>query len=509
VPCDPTPPPARPAPPGASMPRLLAALVPLLLTACAATPPAPAPVARLLDPAFHATPADARGDWSAAAWWTALGDPALDGLLQRAAQANLDGRIAWERVLAARAGVTQLRSRGLPTLALGGSASDERSGLPAPVKQGKPDTRALRSALQLDWEIDLRGSAAAQADAGALDALAAEGAWEAARWQAQHELARQYLTWQGTRLRLDALARLLEAQWAIERLTRSRETAGLASRFDVDRARADAQALQAWLPPLQALLQVSEHAVAVLIAEPPGRGVPALAQAGAPRLPAAAPLPVGQPVALLSRRPDLVIAERQWQAETARLRAADADRWPQLFLSAVLGGQDLRLNGLDLAPVRYSNVALAFSVPIFNAGRLQAAVDRQSAQQRAAALQYEQAVLRALQDVENSLVALSRNGEREQRLADTLASRRQAMQRADSLRREGQIDQLQWLDAQRSLVSAELDHIDAREQRALGQLQLYRALGGGWAWPSPPAAPAAPTAPATPPAPPASPRTPA
>lgn len=105
-------------------------------------------------------------------------------------------------------------------------------------------------------------------------------------------------------------------------------------------------------------------------------------------MPALAP---GQPVGLLQRRPDLRVAEHQLLAEAARLRESQADLWPKFFIAAVLGRKDLRLNGLDLSPVRYSNVALAFTAPLFNAGRLRAAVERQSARQRTATLQYERA----------------------------------------------------------------------------------------------------------------------
>ena len=117
------------------------------------------------------------------------------------------------------------------------------------------------------------------------------------------------------------------------------------------------------------------------------------------------------------------------------------------MLGAALGQHDLRVNGLNLAPVAYSNVALAFTAPVFNAGRLRTAVERQSARERAAVLQYERIVLGAMQDVENSLVALNQERERSARLAVLVASRRSGLMHAQSLYREGQIDQLQLLDA--------------------------------------------------------------
>jgi outer membrane protein TolC len=174
------------------------------------------------------------------------------------------------------------------------------------------------------------------------------------------------------------------------------------------------------------------------------------------------------------------VAEQQLRAETARLRESQAERWPRLFLAAVLGQQDLRLNGLGLAPARYSNVALAFTAPLFNAGRLRAAVERQSARERAATLQYERAVLAALQDVENSLVALAREHERSARLEAAVESRREGLRHAQALHQEGEIGLLQLLDAQRGLIAAELAATDSHTQRALSAVQLVQALGGGW-----------------------------
>ena len=202
------------------------------------------------------------------------------------------------------------------------------------------------------------------------------------------------------------------------------------------------------------------------------------------------PLNPGQPIDLLQRRPDLQVAQQQLLAEAARLRESQADLWPKFFLAAVLGQQDLRLNGLDFSPARYSNVALAFTAPLFNAGRLRAAVERQSARERSATLQYERAVLGALQDVENSLVVLAQERLRADSLAAAVSTRREGLHFAQSLHREGQIDLLQLLDAQRGLIAAELALTDTQTQVALGAVQLVKALGGGWQTTDAPSAPA-------------------
>lgn len=414
-----------------------------------------------------------------AATWRGFADPVLTELMHVVQRENLDVRIAQQRVLQAQAGSTAIASRLWPTLSVNTSASDQRSGLPTEVKRGMPDARAIRGALDLGWEIDVAGAARAAADAAALDALAAGSGVEVARWLASTEIARHYLLWQGARLRLQHAQALVNVQEEIEALVRRRQTHGLASNLEVARAAAELQALAAQLPALHTLVTTTEHQIDVLLGRSPSALEAPWRQAPA-ALPSVPGLMPGQTPELLNRRPDLRVAEQQLRAESARLRESQADLWPRFFLSSVLGQQDLRLNGLDLAPVAYRSVALLFTAPVFNAGRLRAAVERQSARERAATLQYEKAVLNALQDVESSLVVLAQERQRCDSLATSLASRRLADRHAHSLAREGQIDRLQRLEVSKGLLSAELALTEAQTQRALAAVQLIKALGGGW-----------------------------
>jgi outer membrane protein TolC len=194
----------------------------------------------------------------------------------------------------------------------------------------------------------------------------------------------------------------------------------------------------------------------------------------------------GQPSDLLRRRPDLVAAEARVGAEALRSAEARAQWWPKLFLRALIGREDLRLNALDLAPVHFSNVALAFAVPIFNAGRIDAGVRVQSARADEALLAWQKAVLVAVQEVEDCLLVRTQETERNAALALTLEHRRRSLQRAESLQREGQVDLLVLLDVQRSVLASELALSDGRLQQALADVQLFKALGGGYAPASPP-----------------------
>ena len=176
---------------------------------------------------------------------------------------------------------------------------------------------------------------------------------------------------------------------------------GQASAFDLDRARAEADALDAQVPALRMLVGTTQTKLAVLL----GRN-PSAPSSSTPDQAFAWPAPAGhrhagQPSELLRRRPDLVAAEARVGAEALRSAEARAQWWPKLFLSALLGRQDLRLNALDLAPVHFSNVAMAFAAPIFNAGRIDAGIKVQSARADEALLAWQKAVLVAVQEVED------------------------------------------------------------------------------------------------------------
>jgi outer membrane protein TolC len=138
------------------------------------------------------------------------------------------------------------------------------------------------------------------------------------------------------------------------------------------------------------------------------------------------------------------------------------------------------VNGLALGAARFTNVAAMLAMPIFNAGRTQAINDIAESGQKEAVLRYEDAIVRALEDVENGLTALERERQREQLMQSASASAESALGRAQSLYDRGQIDLLPLLDAQRVRLQVRVAANDSNTQLMLDSVQLYKALGGGW-----------------------------
>ncbi len=451
-----------------------------MLSACSVPPVrAPEPPVPLAATFAHAAAAPTAAQELERAWWAGWADASLTSLVEEALAANQDVQIALQRVAQSRAGTEAQASRLWPALGLQASASRTDSGLPAPVKQGQPDTRALRAGLEVSWEIDLAGGVRAARDAARADAAGAAAGVAGARLLVASEVARQYFVLRGTQERLRIVQALAEAQRETATRVASRLREGVASAFDLDRAQAEADALEAQVPPLRTLEGVSQTHLAVLLGRNPS--APVIDDAAGFAWPAPRAIAAGQPSDLLRRRPDLLAAEAHFTAESLRGAEARAQWWPRLFLSALVGSEDLSLNALHLSPVRFSNVALALAAPVFNAGRIDAGIRAQSARAEEALLAWHKAVLVAVQEVEDSLLVRNEEAARAAALARTVEARRRSLQRAQSLQREGQVDLLVLLDVQRSVLSSELAWSDSRLQQALADVQLYKALGGGFA----------------------------
>lgn len=268
-------PPHRSPTPGARAIRPAALAI---LSACSVPPVQPAVPSVPLTAAFaHGGPAADAGQALDGAWWAGYGDPTLTALVDEALAANQEVAIALQRVAQARAGRDAQGSRLWPTVGMQASASRSDSGLPAPVKQGMPDTRALRAGVDVAWEIDLAGGVRAARDAAQADAAAAAAGVEGARLLVASEVARQYFVLRGAEERLRIVQALAAAQRETASRVDSRLREGLASAFDMDRAHAEADALDAQVPALRMLAGVSQTRLAVLLGRtpPPSAAAPA------------------------------------------------------------------------------------------------------------------------------------------------------------------------------------------------------------------------------------------
>ena len=412
-----------------------------------------------------------------AAWWETFHDPVLTDLVRRAARENRDVKIAAERLRAARSGVTVSRSFLMPSVSAVGSASDRSSGYGDAVKQNLPDTKTASAGLDVSWELDLSGRLRAGAAAATADALAAEHGVRGVRLLVISDVASNYFTLVGALRQLDTLRAISAAQDETLRLVKARQRVGLATSFDVERAQTDAESARAQIPPLETIAAISRHRIAVLIGDQASHAARIEPWRGDVVVPQAQP---GQPATLLQRRPDVLALMAQLDAANARRQQAAAEWFPRLFLDASFGRENVALNSIGLGSARYTNVAGLLAMPIFNAGRTRALNEVAESGQREALLRAEDGMVRALEDVENALVALAQQRRRTEALQSAATSAEAALGRAKSLYDRGQIDLLPLLDAQRARLAVSLSANDGSTQLLLDSVQLYKALGGGW-----------------------------
>jgi outer membrane protein TolC len=282
----------------------------------------------------------------------------------------------------------------------------------------------------------------------------------------------------GALRQLEAVRAISAAQDETLRLVTARQRVGLASPFDVERARTAASSARAAIPPLETLAAVSRHRIAVLIGDQASNATGAVAPWNGT---AAVPdVQTGQPATLLTRRPDLLASRAQLEAANWRRREAAAEWFPRLFFNALFGSQNAELNAVDFGTARFTNASALLTMPIFNWGRTRAINDVADSRQREALLRYEDAIVRALEDVENSLVELRDERHRAEALQSAAASADTALAHAQSLYDRGQIDLLPLLDAQRTRLTVRIGANDSSTQLLLFTVQLFKALGGGW-----------------------------
>jgi NodT family efflux transporter outer membrane factor (OMF) lipoprotein len=237
--------------------------------------------------------------------------------------------------------------------------------------------------------------------------------------------------------------------------------------------------VRAQLPPLEQQESELINALGFLLDQPPGA---MRSRLGPPRKTPVAPAaaPVGVPSELARRRPDIRAAEANLHAATADIGVAVAAFYPTVQLNGVVGLDSLNLPTLWRASSLQYNFGPSVSLPIFNAGRLQSTLEMRKAQQQEAAIRYRRTVLQAWHDVVNALVAHRLEEQRQARLAAQYSHARQALDIARSRYRDGVTEFLSVLDAERTALAAEQQWAQSATNVALDEVQLFKALGGGW-----------------------------
>ncbi len=405
-------------------------------------------------------------------WWRSFNDPMLDRLVETALANNSDIAIAAARVEEARYGYQAAEGAMLPSLNATAGGAYARS-----ISQvtGRPVTQTAGEAdLPLSYEVDLFGRLRNTSKAARAALLASQYARDATRLSVAGAVASGYITLRALDARLVLLNDTLTTRAQALSAARHRADTGYSPKLELQQAQAEYNTAQQLIPVVELAIRRQEDALSLLLGENPRaieRGV-ALSAMNVPEV------PVALPSDLLRNRPDIAVAEAQIVAADSSLDVARAAFMPTIRLTAS-GGYATS----DLLPHGYDVFSLGGNIvqPLFQGGRLQAQAGAAVSRRDQAAFAYKKATLNAFREVEDSLVAVDKINAQQLILIDQTAALAEAYRLAGNRYRAGYSPFLEQIDAQRALLGAQLNLIQAQADHLNAEVSLYQALGGGFA----------------------------
>ncbi|MFT4191920.1 MAG: efflux transporter outer membrane subunit [Comamonas sp.] len=419
------------------------------------------------------------------AWWQALGDDTLSGLIEQALRDNPNLRAAQARLRASRALAGQRRAEQLPQLGVSAGYVDvnppralERTLSEATAQDVDLGTGLYTVGFDASWEIDVFGRRSRAAEGAAARADADEAALADAQVQLGAELAQAYFGLLANRQALAVTERSQAMLGEMLDLTRQRRARGAATELDIERLQAQKLQQQAELPRLRAQIAIAQDQIAFLAGREPGSLDASLAAVQTlPNLPAQ--VEVDDAGTLIRRRPDVRQAERQLAASSAQIGEALSGYFPQIKLTGILGLGADSLSGLTADSAAWM-VSPMLSWSLLDFGRVRSRVEQARAGNEAQLALYENAVLNALQDANG---ALSRFGAARQQLATAQQASASADRAATLMRQRhdaGVASTLDWLDVQRQQLAAANQAVQAQAQLLVDYAALQKSLGLGW-----------------------------
>jgi NodT family efflux transporter outer membrane factor (OMF) lipoprotein len=411
-----------------------------------------------------------------ASWWTTLNDPTLTRLIQRALIGNLGLKEARSRVREARARRSISVAQQFPAIDATGSASSSRSS----EDVGSGERRELYAAgFDATWELDVFGGIRRSVEAAQADFETSREDYRDIMVSLLAEVALNYVDVCTFQTRLDVAEKNLETQAETYELTVFRYKAGLSSALDMEQAKYNLENTRSQIPTLRISLEEAMNRLAVLLGIHPGALHADLCVKKSIPVPSLK-IAVGVPADVLRRRPDIRRAERELAAQTARVGIATAELYPKFSLVGSIGLEALSFGNLFSISNRTDTIGPSVSWNIFDAGAIRKNIEVQNALQEQALIKYEAAILTALEDVENALVAYAQDQHRRESLTQAAQAAERAVDLSLKQYSSGIIDFQDTLEAQRSLLSFQDQLAQSDGAVTSNLISLYKALGGGW-----------------------------
>jgi multidrug efflux system outer membrane protein len=416
-------------------------------------------------------------------WWSLYGEPELDRLIATANASNQTLRIAVARVDEARALARVAASYRYPTITANGIYTRQRtSGNRVSTVTGQPvaNTATFNDWLvpvDLSYEVDVWGRLRRSLQAARAQAVATKDDEAVVRLTVQTDVAQYYYTLRLLDAQSEILAQTVTSYQEQIRLLTVQVNAGLASAIVLNQAQAQLQSTLAQQTDVARARSDQEHTLAILC------GQPAASFTVPPRplherTPPA--VPPGLPAALLLRRPDVAEAEQIVVAANAQVGVATANLYPTVGLTGAAGFESGAIQSLVAWQSALWSLAAGLTAPVFEGGRLRANLEATKAQYQQTVAAYTNQVLIAYGDVEDALTDLHALTGEVANLRDAVAASQNYLRLAQVQYRNGLVDFLIVIDAERTLLANQLAFSQAINVQMSASIHLIKALGGGW-----------------------------
>lgn len=419
-------------------------------------------------------------------WWNGFNDPMLSRIVLRARNQNLDLAAALARVQQARAAAREAGAQLLPTFDLNGQATRIHQSLESPIGQianhvpgFNRDQTLYDAGLGASWELDLFGGLRRGQEAASAEARAAISEQVGIRISVSADAADAYLRIRGDQTRIAVAEQQVATDEQLHELVRQRFSRGLAAVREVAQAEALLSQARASLQPLRIDLEAQLNRLDVLLGAQPGSSA---AELQSPTdIPTVPGVPANDaPVEVLRRRPDVIAAERRLEASNARIGQALADYYPKISLGGILGYESSSPGDLFKAATFQPQGLAGLRWRVFDFGKVSAEVAQARGANAEALARYQQAVLRAAEEIENAFTSLVQLEAHQQELLAEVAALKRARDASQEAYQGGVTALTDVLDADRQLLGAQDELAQTRANSARAAVGAFRALGGGW-----------------------------
>jgi multidrug efflux system outer membrane protein len=416
-------------------------------------------------------------------WWTIFGDETLNKLESEALAANPDLQAAAARVRQSRAALDAARSAWFPEIDAGFGPTRERV---SPASQGLsqnanvPPVTLWRAQATASYEADLFGRVSSNVAATRADSQQSEALYRSVQLALQADVAANYFALRELDTEQDIYRRTVAVREEGVKLVQHRFDEGEVSELDLAQAKNSLATARADAVGVARQRAAAEHSLAILLGKAPAD----FSFAQQPLVPVVARVPPGLPSALLERRPDIAAAERAMAAANSRVGLAKSAFFPRLDITGAFGYEAAGLSEL----FKWSSRAFllgpfagtALTLPLFDGGRRSAQLAEARAQYDEDVSSYRSQVLKAFREVEDSLADLRLLDDQIRAQTGAVNAAERAEHLSETQYREGQVNYLDVLDSERTVLVAQRQASQLAGSQAVATVSLIRALGGGW-----------------------------